>query len=108
MGVVRATPAATEVIERLRATHGPLVLHQSGGCCDGSAVMCLRADELPPGPNDVELGTVAGAPFLVDRELYERWGEPDFELDVADGPADSFSLEGTEGVHFVDGACRIG
>ncbi|MGA8745620.1 MAG: DUF779 domain-containing protein [Solirubrobacterales bacterium] len=102
MGEVTATPEAEAVIERLREQHGPLVIHQSGGCCDGSAAMCLRERDLPPGPNDVRLGTLAGAPFLVDREMYRRWREPDFHIDVVAGAAESFSLEGPEGVHFVN------
>ena len=101
MGDVTATPEAEAVIERLREKHGPLVIHQSGGCCDGSAAMCLREGDLPPGPNDLRLGTLAGAPFFVDREMYRRWREPDFRIDVVPGAAESFSLEGPEGVHFV-------
>lgn len=104
MPSVRATPAAVETIELLRSKHGAVVFHQSGGCCDGSAAMCLRADELPAGPNDLELGRVGGAPFLIDAEQYERWGRPDFLIDVAPGAAESFSLEGPEGVHFVSRA----
>ncbi|MFN8164096.1 MAG: DUF779 domain-containing protein [Solirubrobacterales bacterium] len=101
MDRVSATPGAVETIEGLRQKHGAIVLHQSGGCCDGSAVMCLKEAELPPGPNDVHLGTIAGAPFLIDRDQYERWSCPYFAIDVAPGAADSFSLEGLEGVHFL-------
>ena len=63
--------------------------------------MCLRADELPPGANDVRIGTVGGAAFYIDREQDERWNEPEFVLDVRPGSVESFSLEGAEGVHFV-------
>ncbi len=101
MTPVHATPAAVETIGRLREKHGAIVFHQSGGCCDGSAAMCLTAAELPPGPNDVEIGTIADVPFLIDADQYERWGRPDFEIDVASGAAESFSLEGAEGVHFI-------
>lgn len=100
MEAVSATPAAVETIERLRAKHGSIVFHQSGGCCDGSAPMCLTLDELPPGPNDVQLGTIAEAPFVIDRDQHERWGRPRFLIDVAPGVTGSFSLEGSEGVHF--------
>lgn len=86
-------------IGRLRERHGPIVIHQSGGCCAGSTPMCLTADELPPGPGDVSLGDVAGVPFLIDADLHRRLGSPDFLLDVADGREDTFSLEGSEGVH---------
>ena len=98
---VTATPEAVKAIELLRTRHGSIVFHQSGGCCSGSSPMCLLADELPPGPNDVELGAIAGAPFLIDREQDERWGKPSFLIDVSPGAADNFSLEGLEGVHFV-------
>jgi hypothetical protein len=98
---VTATEAAVEVIRRLRAAHGPLAFFQSGGCCDGSSPMCLKEGELPPGPGDVLLGTVGGAPFYIDADQYRRWREPAIALDVAPGPAESFSLEGLEGVHFV-------
>ena len=47
---VGATPAALEVIERLRAGHGPLAFFQSGGCCDGTSALCFKDGELPPGP----------------------------------------------------------
>ncbi|HEX2708353.1 MAG TPA: DUF779 domain-containing protein [Solirubrobacterales bacterium] len=104
MDRVSATPGAVETIERLREKHGAIVLHQSGGCCDGSAAMCLRESELPPGPNDLTLGSIADVPFLIDAEQYERWGRPDFEIDVAPGGAESFSLEGPEGVHFISRA----
>jgi hypothetical protein len=101
MATVTPTDAAVETIERLRSRHGSIVIHLSGGCCDGSAAMCLRESELPPGPNDVELGRIAEVPFLIDRDQYERWGRPEFVLDVAPGAADSFSLEGSDGVHLV-------
>jgi len=100
MARIEATPAAIEAIGRLRRKHGPIVLHQSGGCCAGSAPMCLAADELPPGPGDVVLGDVAGVPFLIDADLHDRLGAPEFTLDVADGSEDTFSLEGLEGLHF--------
>src|SRR6476659_8538967 len=101
MPAVRGTSAAVEMIDRLRDKHGPIVFHQSGGCCEGSCAMCLIESELPPGPNDIELGKIAGAPFLIDGEQHERWGRPNFVIDVAPGASDSFSLEGSEGVHFV-------
>ncbi len=104
MDPVSATPAAVEAIERLREKHGSIVFHQSGGCCDGSAAMCLTEAELPPGPNDVVLGTIADAPFVIDAEQYERWGRPNFEIDIAPGAAESFSLEGSDGVHFISRA----
>ena len=98
---VTATVAALEVLRRLEAAHGPLALHQSGGCCDGTAPMCVVHDELPQGSGDVKLGEVAGVPFYIDADQYERWGRPHFVVDVAPGDTGSFSLEGLLGLHFV-------
>ncbi len=105
MARVEATPAALAAIGRLREEHGPIVLHQSGGCCAGSATMCLTAEELPPGPGDIELGRVGGVPFLIDADLHRALGEPDFTLDLAPGSEDTFSLEGLEGSHFTTRVC---
>ena len=98
---VRATEAALEVVRHLEAAHGPLMFFQSAGCCDGNAPLCLKEGELPPGPHDVQIGEVGGAPYFMDADTYERWGRPRFRLDVSAGAADGFSLEGTEDVHFV-------
>ena len=100
-GRVTATPEALEAIARLRAAHGPLAFFQSGGCCEGSSPICLKDGELPPGPNDVLLGTVGDAPFYIDHDQDERWHRPALVLDVAPGAAEGFSLEGLDGVHFV-------
>ena len=98
---VGASPAALEVIRRLSAAHGPLMFVQSGGCCDGSSPLCLKEGELPLSPHDLHLGELAGSPFYIDSEQFERWGRPRLTLDVSDGAAEGFSLEGLEGVHFV-------
>ena len=98
---VAATQAALEVIRRLEGDHGPLMFFQSGGCCDGTSPMCLKRGELPLSPQDVCLGEIGGAPFFIDAEQYERWSRPRFLVDVADGAAEGFSLEGLAGVHFV-------
>jgi uncharacterized protein (DUF779 family) len=97
---VKATPAAVEMAEHLRAEHGPLAFFQSGGCCDGSSPICLKDGELPPGPDDLLLGEIAGAPFYMDAEQYERWGRPSFLLDVSQGAAEGFSLSSPD-LHFV-------
>jgi uncharacterized protein (DUF779 family) len=98
---VAATPAALEVIHRLEAAHGPLMLFQSGGCCDGTSPLCLKEGELPLSADDVRLGEIGGAPFYIDADQYKRWGEPRILIDVSPGATDGFSLEGPEGVHFV-------
>jgi uncharacterized protein len=106
---VVATAAALAAIECLTAKYGPLMLVQSGGCCDGSSPICLRSGELLIGPNDVLLGRPGGAAFYIDGEQYERWNQPQLVLDAVPGAAEGFSLEGLDGIHFVtrsDGAPR--
>jgi hypothetical protein len=88
------------MLERLVASHGRLMLFQSGGCCDGSLPLCLLADDLIPGARDVQLGEIAGVPFYIDSEQFHRWGEPEFLLDVASGAPEGFSL-GSSDAHFV-------
>ena len=99
---ITATPAAAAMMKRLASKNGPLAIFQSGGCCDGSLPLCLLAEELSPSPNDVLLGYVSGAPFYIDGEQYERWGEPEFLLDVARGAPEGFSFGEPDG-HFVSG-----
>ena len=97
---VTATPAALDLLERLRAQHGDLIVHVSGGCCDGSSPMCLRAADLPAGPHDVQLGALADVPVVIDGDQNRRWLHPSFHLDVATGTAGGFSLESLEDLHF--------
>jgi uncharacterized protein len=97
---VTATPQALDLLERLRTQHGDLIVHVSGGCCDGSSPMCLRAADLPASPHDVQLGTLAGAPVVIDSDQDRRWQNPSFHLDVAPGTAGGFSLEALEDMHF--------
>lgn len=98
---ITATPEALQLIERLREKHGRLAFFQSGGSCDGSVVMCLTRGELLETDDDLKLGEIGGTPFFVDRDQWERCGEPGFVIDVAPGEAGGFSLDGPEGVHFV-------
>jgi uncharacterized protein (DUF779 family) len=97
---VTATPAALDLLERLRAQHGELIVHVSGGCCDGSSPMCLRAADLPASPHDEQLGILAGVPVVIDGDQNRRWRNPGFHLAVAPGAAGGFSLEALEDVHF--------
>jgi hypothetical protein len=98
---IDATPAARAELARLRGRHGPLMLFQSGGCCDGSSPLCLHEGELLVGPGDLLLGRVDGVPFYIDAEQYGRWNRPSFVLDLSLGTTDSFSLEAADGVHFL-------
>jgi uncharacterized protein (DUF779 family) len=62
---VKVTPAAAAVIDKLRALHGDLLFHQSGGCCDGSSPMCYPLGEFRVGGQDVLLGRIHGCPFYI-------------------------------------------
>jgi uncharacterized protein (DUF779 family) len=97
---VVATDAAIAELERLKAEHGPLELHLSGGCCDGSSPMCFTAGELRVRESDLCLGEVAGCPFYIDVEQYVRWGRPAFVVDVGPGAGSGMSLEGLHDLHF--------
>lgn len=98
---VRATPAAIELIERLRAVHGPLMFHQSGGCCDGSAPMCYPDGEFKIGERDVLLGSIAGCKFYIGGHQYERWKHTQLIIDAVPGRGAGFSLEAPEGLRFL-------
>ena len=97
---VTATAPALEAIALLEASHGRLAFFQSGGCCDGSSPICLTDGELPPATGDRLLGHVGGAPYYIDADQHERWGRPEFVLDVSPGVAEGFSLGPPDG-HFV-------
>ena len=95
------TPAAISLIEKLRAKYGPVMFHQSGGCCDGSSPMCYPLGEFITGDSDVQLGTVHDAPFYISRPQFEYWKHTQLILDVVPGRGGMFSLEGPEGVRFL-------
>jgi hypothetical protein len=98
---VSATDAARQELTRLRERFGPLMLFQSGGCCDGSSPLCLHEGGLLVGRNDLLLGEIDGVPFYIDADQYERWNRPAFLLDIGSGAGDAFSLEALDGLHFV-------
>ena len=98
---VKATEAAVELIRKLRAAHGPLLFHQSGGCCDGSAPMCYPADEFKLGARDVWLGEVDGTPVYIGGSQFELWKHTQLIIDAVPGRGAGFSLEAPEGYRFL-------
>ncbi len=98
---VLATDAALDWIVRLRAKHGALMFHQSGGCCDGSSPMCYPDGELLVGEGDVRLGEIGGCPFYMSAAQFEYWKHTQLIIDVVPGRGGMFSLEGPEGVRFL-------
>jgi uncharacterized protein len=98
---VAITPDAETVLRQLVAEHGPLLFHQSGGCCDGSAPMCYPAGEFRIGSRDVHLGDVAGTPVYIGGQQYELWRHTQLVIDVVPGRGSGFSLEAPLGVRFL-------
>jgi len=101
MSTIAATDDALAWIARLVTQHGPLMFHQSGGCCDGSSPMCYTRGEFKLGARDVHLGDVGGQPFYMGGDQYELWKHTDLLLDVVKGRGAGFSLEAPEGVRFL-------
>ncbi|MFN8169226.1 MAG: DUF779 domain-containing protein [Candidatus Nanopelagicales bacterium] len=103
---VAVTPEAAELFRSLRAQHGPLMVHQSGGCCDGSSPMCYPAGEFQTGPSDVLLGTIdIGAVEPVEvwmsKGQFEYWSHTHLTIDVVPGRGAGFSLEAPTGRRFL-------
>ena len=92
-GKVTATAEALELLAEIVADHGPVLFHQSGGCCDGSSPMCYPQGEFLIGEADVRLGEIGGAPFYIGRAQYEVWKHTDLVIDVVPGRGGMFSLD---------------
>jgi len=104
---VEVSESAEDLLRTLYATHGPLMFHQSGGCCDGSSPMCYQAGEFRVGGSDVLLQElkVAGIPeaigFWMSATQFEYWKHTHLTVDVVPGRGGGFSLESPEGMRFL-------
>ncbi|WP_329126564.1 DUF779 domain-containing protein [Streptomyces sp. NBC_01465] len=104
---VAVTPAAATVLRRLREAHGPLMFHQSGGCCDGSSPMCFPEGEFRTGESDVLIeslsveGVEEPVSFWISASQNEAWAHTRLIVDVVEGRGSGFSLEAPEGVRFL-------
>ena len=98
---ISSTESANKLIEELISTHGDLMFHQSGGCCDGSAPMCYPAGEFFLGGSDVEIGIVHGVPFYMSASQFEYWEHTHLTLDAIQGTGGQFSLERPTGQRFI-------
>jgi uncharacterized protein len=98
---VDITPAAAAMLDRLTAVHGPLMFHQSGGCCDGSSPMCYPVGDFITGPSDVLLGEIHGCEFWMSAAQFEYWSHTHLTVDVVPGRGSGFSVEAPEGVRFL-------
>ncbi|WP_026691168.1 DUF779 domain-containing protein [Alteribacter aurantiacus] len=98
---VTATDEALVLIEKLKDKFGPVMFHQSGGCCDGSSPMCYPDGDFRIGQSDVKLGDIGGSPFYMSKDQYNYWKHTQLIIDVVDGRGGMFSLEGPEGKRFL-------
>ncbi|UOK69659.1 DUF779 domain-containing protein [Ancylobacter polymorphus] len=98
---VLATEAALALIETLKAQHGPLLFHQSGGCCDGSSPMCYAKGDYMLADRDVRMGIIGGAPFYMSPSQFEYWQHTQLIIDVVPGRGGMFSLENGRDVRFL-------
>jgi uncharacterized protein len=104
---VALTEEAADLLRRLTELHGPLMFHQSGGCCDGSSPMCYPDGEFRTGNADVLLAELAvdglAGPigFWMSRNQFEYWKHTHLTVDVVKGRGSGFSVEAPEGVRFL-------
>lgn len=99
---VTITEAAAAVLQRLIDHNGPVMFHQSGGCCDGSSPMCYPLGEFRVGAADVLLGRVfPDTSFWMSADQFEYWRHTHLTVDVVPGRGGGFSLEAPDGIRFV-------
>ena len=104
---IDSTEAANDLLRKLTSIHGPLMFHQSGGCCDGSAPMCYLKGEFRVGGADVLLGELPIAGMAesiqvwISLEQFEYWSHTHITIDVVPGRGGGFSLETPEGMRFI-------
>lgn len=90
---VIATPAACALIAEIKAEHGAILFHQSGGCCDGSSPMCYPIGEFRVGASDTLLGEIDGVSVYIGKAQGEAWAHTQLILDVVSGRGGMFSLD---------------
>ena len=98
---VSATDLTVSLIDALVNIHGPVLFHQSGGCCDGSAPMCFPRGDFRVGSRDVFLGSINKQPFFMADEQYAYWEHTHLMIDVVPGRGGMFSIEGPTGKRFL-------
>jgi uncharacterized protein (DUF779 family) len=107
---VGLAPATVDLLRSLWEEHGPLMFHQSGGCCDGSSPMCFPAGEFITSDQDVLLGRLDIAPegereqlidFWISAEQFEYWSHTALLIDTVKGRGGGFSAEAPRGVRFI-------
>ncbi|MFQ6395475.1 DUF779 domain-containing protein [Nocardia sp. KC 131] len=99
---VAITDPARIVLRRLIEQNGPVLFHQSGGCCDGSSPMCFPVRDFRIGAADVLLGRLPWhTEFWISGDQYQLWKHTHLTVDVVNGRGSGFSLEAPDGVRFI-------
>ncbi len=100
------TDVAAALLRELTVQHGPLMFHQSGGCCDGSSPMCYPVGMFVTGTSDVLLGDLdVGLDDTIEVYMseaqFEYWKYTHLTIDVVEGRGAGFSVEGPTGKRFL-------
>ena len=98
---VTATPAALALLGDIVAEHGPVLFHQSGGCCDGSSPMCYPRGDFMVGDRDVALGEIGGATVYIGAAQFDLWRHTQLIIDVTPGRGGMFSLDNGRELRFI-------
>ena len=98
---VAITEKAIAILNILKAKHGKLIFHQSGGCCDGSAPMVFEEGDMYLDESDILLGQLEGVNYYMNQDQFEYWKHTHLTVDVTEGRGASFSLEIPLGVRFI-------
>lgn len=98
---VEATDAAKALLKEIVADHGPVIFHQSGGCCDGSSPMCYAVGDLIIADHDVQMGEIEGFPFYIGGAQFETWKHTRLIIDVVAGRGGMFSLDNGREKRFI-------
>jgi uncharacterized protein len=105
---ISATQKAIDLIHLLKEKHGNILLEQSSGCCEGTVPIALPADGHYISSQLVQVGTIAGVPYYIEKAQLTYLQYMHQEIDVMDGPGASFSLESGEGLGFIIHAKPLG
>ena len=98
---VAITEKAITVLNQLKAKHGDLIFHQSGGCCDGSSPMILEEGDLYLDDSDILLGQLDGVNYYMNQDQFDYWKHTHLTVDITEGRGSSFSLEIPLGLRFI-------
>ncbi|WP_428330866.1 DUF779 domain-containing protein [Mucilaginibacter sp.] len=98
---VLVTPEASGLIQELKDRFGPLMFHQSGGCCDGSSPMCFEKGEFKLGGSDIKLGEIDNCEFWMSKDQFEYWQHTQLTVTITKGRGSSFSIEIPTGFRFM-------